>query len=247
MDMRATSGREISSMIRHLFVRTAVCAVMVCFCNMPDAYAGVVITDDFNDEVLSHSLWSVWQNEVSVVQQGGFLKITAPVGTRSSGGVTLIPVISGDFDVKVDYRFLSGTSSSPNDRTRVGLSIHSTETGSHVFTHIWRGGTPSDGAVMLHQDNTGIANIWSPPSNGALRLMRVLDVVTAYYYRNGWQYIGSVGNFGDPVVIGMNGSLEGGMALDLELDNFSVVAAIPEPATMSLLAIGGLCLLKRRK
>ncbi len=238
-------------MYKTSWLRWVICVAVAYICMESLAFAEVNFIDDFNDGVLDTSFWQLQpeSSRIAVVETGGKISITAGTGDSAARHLVSNDEFGGDFDVQVDYNFLSGTTSSLGDRTRTRLFVESAEDDTVFHVHVWRSGSPSNGHANWSRNGSLLAVGFSPPRTGKLRLSRVDGVITGYYFINGWQSLGSWPDFNDNVKISVGGSLNGGMSLDLELDNFSIAAETrtPEPTSLvALLGIGSMMMGRRR-
>ncbi len=209
------------------------------------------LVDNFNDNNLLPN-WQVvgqsggaWANE-----SNGKLNVGGTAGQKGELWVRHSQAIGDQGSVQIDYdwRAYSG------HKARVGLELRdaSMQNGIRIKGVRYRSGSHAvDGHMILDGAHSSYDIAYSIPTVGKLRIERNGNNLRTLYLNNGsWQVLldlqhdfGSMALY--PHVFTSNSDTF--PSWHVAMDNFNYEYTVPEPATMSLLALGGLAALKRRR
>jgi len=142
------------------------------------------IADDFSAPEVDAATWRVFTDGTgaSVAEQGGQLSVTIGADgqaggpdTAVGGRVATVCTFPDDFDARVDFTLFTWP---PADNVRAGLSA--------LFADGFVGRrTTADGEEYAASVGPHVASVALDETSGSLRIARVGDVMTTYYWRNG--------------------------------------------------------------
>ena len=212
----------------------AVLCLMLGTCLSGFSYASKTdyVTDSFDDGVIDLSLWETYEPGLLHFEEtGGEMKVySTSTGSGTYCQLRSKFILSGDFDVQYDYRWVSGLGT---DRTRTQLWVKEQETSNYFQLNFWRYGVPS-GSVMWTSSIHGTINeSYNPPLTGKLRIKRVGTSFTGYFYNGGWVSLGTRTGFSGDVQVVLDASFNGGSPLDVRWDNFQVGSDVVPVETLS--------------
>jgi hypothetical protein len=189
-------------------IKISVVTWLICVCTLYPfiSQAGTII-DDFDGASINNQLWSIYHTDEHQrgVQQGGVLKIQIDGVSEGIGfGAVLSSRFSlkGNFEIVVDYNltnwpYANGVEASISfsvkdnfwtangKMSRQSLAADESFTPKEIYhTVFW------DGALV----SGGIGFIPTTDSSGRMKLTRVGQVITGYFFNqlnNGWQICGS--------------------------------------------------------
>jgi hypothetical protein len=211
----------------------------------PLAQAGTY-TETF-DSGLNPALWTVYTSTGSTVAvTEGKLVVTVPARTSDNPGAAAYIEstfnVGTAFSAQVDYN-LTGYMLEP--RGRAGICATPDDNAMRIQRDFWPDWPAHDLFLSSFHGNTSIADAGTNLV-GSLRLGRdgASNAWAQYNTGSGWTDLGGMYNPGDgPIQLGLWAWPEG-TGTTVYFDNFIVT---PEPATLSLLALGGAAVLVRRK
>lgn len=172
-------------------------AVIVSFfiCFGSDVVAATY--DDFADSSIDPTKWQVEDPpNVIVAENGGVLELSilpSASGPDFYGGVTSTLVLTGDFDVQVDFNLTSWPSF---NGVRTALVLESYSESIQVERSAWGADYQYDYYVMNSSSGGLSGEVVTNDTVGKLRLKRVGEILTGYYYdaTSGWQEVASYTN-----------------------------------------------------
>ena len=234
-------------MSRILFLTLLVLALGV---NAADAE--VAMFDDFNDNQTNTSLWTSNSDEtggVSLAETNGRLEISfasTASGDTFEAGYRSQMALSGDFDLQVDYELLGWPYA---NGVRVGLGVSSLNV-SYLVERMSFGSeasgdfpyVPSRDNYLSHSWGAGVTTVTTDDLAGTLRLTRVGNILSYYYYGDSdWELISSV----SATTADLNFLLSAwsherffsDAPVTVAFDNVRL-DPVPEPSTFVLLVIG---------
>jgi hypothetical protein len=215
------------------------------------AQAGV-FSDDFSNGIRS-TFWTVTQTSVNLYSVDGskgdvrFAKINDTPGGLQYIGLTLnlnavtatgVSTISGDFIMQVDFREANISGGGLNQ-----VELHSAYTDNQIFFTVR---DESNVHVWINSYHNGFD---TGTTSGTFKITRAGNLVSGYLNDALiWQtnYTAADLNLASFILQNNNGSNN---ATSVIFDNFSIegVNIIPEPATIALLSLGALSLIRRKK
>ena len=216
----------------------AACLSGVAVCN------ALVYSDNFDDNMLDSSLWSLGQQGGPWVAEGNELGVFFPAtssGNDMYAGVASVFSLVGDFDVSVDFHLRSWP---PNNGIRVGLVIPN-------YIGVER--TDLFGFETYLTDTAGgLSMVPTEDRDGSMRVTRVGGTVSGFaWISGGWQLIGSHNGLSSTPTecwlrVWSHDWAFGHQDAYPTFDNFLAVdSAVPEPATW--LTLGSLALIFRHR
>jgi hypothetical protein len=213
-----------------------------------------VFFDDFDDGVLS-SDWETVTGEgtESIAEAGGVLSLSLAGGAKEYAAVRTVNQFTGDFDMEVDFD-LTG---SPHETAwsldlKAQFSNLTSEDWNWVAIKRYRSASWDSYEFYKYTDGVRQSiNIYSTAQEaGKIRLTRTGVVFNAYYWDGAWMSLGSTSHSGDAVFAEPSISSDNDYpAVTADYDNFQMTAdgIVPEPASFSLLALGGLVWMRRSR
>jgi len=174
--------------------------------------------------------------------------------------LSFFPLLRGNYSATVDYQLLNWPANN-DERDYLGASTAG-GVGRISDSQVVSGG--GEGYVVDFRQVPGGALGVVPTSDtsGTLKVQRISGVTTGYFWTgSGWQTIPvptSTGTADTLVGMGFSTFTHPTAGVRVAFDNFSVTAdqfidpgtggvITPEPATLALLALGGLALIRRRR
>lgn len=140
--------------------------------------------DDFNDNVTDPALWSTFSTGPGVAEQNGRIEVAIPstsAGDIFGAGYDFVPRFIGDFDVSVEFDHPVWPA---GNGVRTGLAA----TTSAGFLNVERTClSTAGGEYMLTDINHALTLVDYPATSGKMRITRVGDLLTGYYWDGAWQ------------------------------------------------------------
>ncbi|MCE9558027.1 MAG: hypothetical protein K8R88_03665 [Armatimonadetes bacterium] len=146
-------------------------------------------SDNFNDGAKNPALWSVnTVGEVAATEQNGRLELFTSGWAMGNFSAEFlgVPRLVGDFDIKFDFDHILWPS---NNGIRTGISVG---VGGYGYTLERTCMGTWGGESILSDVNGNLTVLPYEATTGALRLVRVGNVMTGYYYSGGWHVVSSV-------------------------------------------------------
>lgn len=181
--------------------------------------------DTFDGKEVNNTKWLVQAgNGSSVTQDGRLILSTTDVAATSGSGVYSNWLLSGDFDIQVDFEMGQGWSAPANDHldgANLGVAINGVEyhltylrSANQYGFYAW------DGVGSLSGDAPSTA------ASGKYRLVRKGTVLTMYYDTgNGWQEVDHLTVPADNARVYLrNASVNASQAFTTYFDNFMVIS-----------------------
>lgn len=202
------------------------------------------IHDDFNDNVLDASLWSVINDgsgvTVAEANQRVEVSLAADAAGYFFGGYRSNAVFSGDVDAEVTFSLLEWPAT---NGVRVGLSLISgwMPTSFWNVEHVSGGAIEAFDEVYLTDYNTSIGVlVATPDTTGRLRIARQGNVLSAWYWQgDAWTLLRSEavasGDVSIAFVAWSDDSYFGNQPVRVAFDD---VSAVPLPGTVIGLLTG---------
>jgi hypothetical protein len=171
--------------------------VLALLLGLPPAYAGGIISENFTNDTFNQDLWFIYTQGTgpSTAVTGDRLEITIPANASNGGNpypfggsIGTKFALRGDFDVQVDFNLFTWPAP-----TGVQVGIQPTSRGG-FFAGVWLINEPNyDPApqvysTWLNGDDFRVATL---DTSGKLRMQRVGNTITSYYWNSGWQVLGS--------------------------------------------------------
>jgi hypothetical protein len=213
--------------------------------------------DNFDDGIFDTSIWKVVDQTGGTYyeESDGVLYVGGTGGQTGVLYLVHIPPLDAIDTVQIDYSWIS----CPGHKARFGIDIVELLPEENealpldndimlwAVKHDWYG---SQHAICFNQNVDGTSVVYDDveptPETGKLRIDRNDTTFTAYYWENNsWIQMGTVEHdFGsNPVhVLLFTSNSDQNPQWRLALDNF-----VPEPATVLLLGMGGLMILRKRR
>jgi hypothetical protein len=207
--------------------------------------------DTFDTGVIDPAWWTLTATGgSSVVAANARIELTQ--GSAGFASIALVPPVSGDFDVRVDYVLLEWP---PRNLENAALNAYASP-GNQLLVE--RTSNPQYdgtgvGEVYL-ADFTGQGILGTPTGHrsGTLRLQREGDRVRGFFLDDtGWTLLGTYEQPGEAglsrlIGLGLFGAADPPTAgVKVAFDNFALNAPIPEPRTQALWLAGLAVLLLR--
>lgn len=242
--------RESAKMKNARVAKVALAGLFLCLLPLA-ASAQAVFIDNFNDNSLNPNVWVSHSNGMPTLSEtNSRLEVTLPA--NSAGAFFYADVqttwrMTGDFDVQVDYTVLNWPAS---NGVRIGLI------GAGAGVERISRGTGEYGGVEHYTTDIGgtISSIVDVDPAGTLRLVRTGTKIFGYYLDSEhWTLVGSGTCTADDTPLALSGWSQaaefGRQDVRFAFDNFQVNSGqiVSEPATLSLLGLGGLTLIRRRR
>lgn len=212
--------------------------------------AQIVISDDFNDNQINSSIWSVYSEGSGPALQEVNQRVEMTIPSTTSGanfGVSLQMMTSlpGDFDARIDYSLLNWPFQS-EIRIGIGLTV--------PWVAMERVGFAS-GERYVAQFYDGTFPVSTTDSQGKLRIARTSSVYSGYYWNDiasNWILLDTGTGPSGPVnvaftVWGYEASFPDQLTT-VAFDNFELTA-VPEPQHYLLFSsclLAGLALARKR-
>lgn len=220
------------------------------------ALADGLLLDDFNDNTINPAWWNAQTLAGPTVQEvNSRVEVFVPGGSSASffaAGLQSAYRLTGDFDVQVDYALLSWPQ---HNGVRVGLTVSPVTGSGGGVERVSRQSGEYDGAEDYCTDFGG-QGLWTVTgdTSGTLRLQRTGGTISGYYLNGGnWSLVSSAAISASDVNVSISGwsdpSIFGHQDVRFAFDNFRINSGhfAPEPATVSLLLLGGLAMIRRRR
>lgn len=232
------------------------------FAGVMTAGAAPVTSDDFNRTYWDYAKWGTWTNDGAKVGQAQgyawFSKFQdAAAATRGMYSVGALHT-EANFDMAIDYGLTWDCPWHDDWRLTYDVMYLTVSANSHTVELRRYVDNFASAYFQLYVDDAlqaGSSLAFASGTAESMRLARVGDTLTAYAKTPSsaqWQTVGTYnvgslfGSFDDganlKVLLGVNTDRDGQM----QVDNFSITQ-IPEPASLALLAVGGLLLCRRKR
>jgi len=224
--------------------------VAVCLLSLSTANAGV-ITYDFNDGTLGGLLVTGRSPGYSYNVSAGRLHVTAATDSNGVGGASLqlaTPFnVTGDFTVTVDASFPN-----PPSGEELDLSMYRPGIAGYANLYLYHGGVIWSGIALGSSPQT-FNSVQTGITSATFKLSRTGDTIaTSYNTGSGFVALGQVtdpaNTYPMPIHIGLYQEHAGAVTAAGSFDNLTITSpSVPEPASLSLLAFGGVSLFRRRR
>lgn len=243
---------RIISLQRHL----GAYLLLLVLSGLPLAAGPIVITDNFDDNTLNPSLWSVIApSGVSVSETGQRLEISATGPPDVFGGVALRGLVLGNFDLQLDYAMLTNIDGFGHEGNNSGAGLAwLMATGSFFLrglTELPGGGSTGCYAAQIDAALSEGCYAQTTEQSGKFRITRVGSVYSLSYWSSGnWVLLApSVSSTQTgPVDFYIATAVDGSHTVSAAFDNFylqadAFVPGVPEPGSFALtgIAFGLIC------
>lgn len=171
--------------------------VLAVLLGLPPAYAGGIISETFTNNTYNQDMWSIYTQGTgpSTAVTSNRLEITIPANASNGGNpypfggsIGTKFALKGDFDVQVDFNLFNWPAP-----TGVQVGIGPTSRGG-FFAGVWLINEPS------YTPSPQVYETWlngedfratASDASGKLRMQRVGNTITTYYWHSGWIFLGS--------------------------------------------------------